>query len=108
MSKQANPAVIGGFVLGALALPDAGSLILGSGKFFPSTLPADMYFEGDLKGLRAGSSVNFQGAPIGTVADIKVVFDPQSATMQIPVIVKFRPDTNFWDRPPREEKKAGD
>lgn len=92
MSRQASPAVIGGFVIGALVLVVAGILVFGSGRFFANTSRAVMYFEGDIKGLRAGAAVDFQGVQIGTVSEIKAVFDPQNAKVQIPVIVELRPD----------------
>jgi hypothetical protein len=34
VSKKANPTIIGGFVLGAIAVVVAGVAIFGSGKFF--------------------------------------------------------------------------
>ncbi|MBI3799233.1 MAG: MCE family protein [Deltaproteobacteria bacterium] len=92
MSRQASPAVIGGFVVGALVLVVAGIVVFGSGRFFANTSRAVMYFEGDIKGLQTGAAVAFQGVPIGTVSEIRAVFDPQNAKVQIPVIVEIRPD----------------
>jgi paraquat-inducible protein B len=89
MSKQASPTIIGGFVVGAVALVVAGVLIFGSGKFFTETVPAVMYFQGDIKGLRIGASLDFQGVQIGAVTDIKTVLDTRDFTTRIPVVVEF-------------------
>ncbi len=89
MSKQASPTIIGGFVVGAVALVVAGVLIFGSGKFFTETVPAVMYFQGDIKGLQIGASLDFQGVQIGAVTDIKTVLDTKDFTTRIPVIVEF-------------------
>lgn len=102
MSRQASPAVIGGFVVGALVLVVVGILVFGSGKFFADIVPVVMYFEGDLKGLRVGASVDFQGVQMGTVLKIKAVFDPQTVQARIPVIVAISRDKLEWvgERPP--------
>jgi len=96
MSRHANPAVIGSFVVGALVLVVTGVLVFGSGKFFADREPAVMYFAGDLKGLRTGASVDFEGVQIGTVADIKAIFDPQEMRAHIPVIVELTRDKVQW------------
>ena len=48
MSKKANPTIIGGFVLGAIAVVVAGVAIFGSGKFFEHRPRAVAFFEGDI------------------------------------------------------------
>lgn len=92
MSKQANPAVIGGFVIGAAALITAGVLVFGSGKLFADTVPAVMYFEGDLKGLREGGRVAFEGVSIGTVTDVGVFIDAKDFSTRLPVVVEINRD----------------
>lgn len=92
MKKQANPAVIGAFVVGAIVLAVTGVLIFGSGRFFSETVPYVMYFTGDIKGLRVGASVDFQGVQIGSVTQIKAVIDRESQRVRIPVVVEFAPD----------------
>ncbi len=92
MSKQANPAVIGGFVIGAAVLITAGVLVFGSGKLFADTVPAVMYFEGDLKGLREGGRVAFEGVGIGTVTDVGVFIDAKDFSTRLPVVVEINRD----------------
>ena len=52
MSKRANPKLIGGFVLGAIALVIIGLLAFGSGQYFAPKGKAVLYFAGSLAGLR--------------------------------------------------------
>jgi len=92
MSKQANKTMIGAFVIGALALVIAGVLTFGSGKFLKKRLPCVMYFEGSVKGLNAGATVDFRGVKVGTVKDIKIRTVPGKATFEIPVFVELEPD----------------
>ena len=70
MSKRSNPAVIGGFVIGAVALAITGVAVFGSGRLFRHTKTYVMYFDGDVNGLNVGAPVKFKGVPIGVVADV--------------------------------------
>jgi paraquat-inducible protein B len=87
--KRANPAVIGGFIVGAVVLVIAGVMILGSGKFFTETFTCVMYFDGAIQGLREGALVYFRGVKVGSVTSIKMQFDRQNLAIRIPVFVKF-------------------
>ena len=87
--RRANPAVIGGFIMGAVVLVIAGVMILGSGKLFTATITCVMYFQGSIQGLHEGAPVNFRGVKIGSVTDIKMQFDPTDLNIRIPVFVEF-------------------
>jgi paraquat-inducible protein B len=87
--KRANPAVIGGFIVGAVVLAIAGVMILGSGKLFTETIKCVMYFEGAIQGLHVGAPVNFRGVKVGSVTNIRMQFDRQNFNIRIPVIVDF-------------------
>jgi paraquat-inducible protein B len=87
--KRANPAVIGGFIVGAVILAIAGVMILGSGKLFTGSMKCVMYFEGAIQGLYVGASVNFRGVKVGSVTSIKMQLDRQHFGIRIPVIVEF-------------------
>jgi paraquat-inducible protein B len=91
MSKQANPRIIGAFVIGALALVVAGVLILGSGRFFKERKNFVMFFQGSVQGLNKGAAVAFKGVRIGSVTDIKVFFDTQQKALLIQVLVEIEP-----------------
>jgi paraquat-inducible protein B len=75
MSKRANPAAVGAFVLGALALAVAGVIFFGGGKLFADTERFVIFFEGSVNGLQVGSQVKLQGVPIGEVTDIRAIVD---------------------------------
>ena len=75
MSKRANPAMVGGFVLGGLALAVAGILFFGGGSFFSQTQRFVVYFDGSVNGLQVGSPVKFAGVEIGSVQRIAVIGD---------------------------------
>jgi paraquat-inducible protein B len=89
MSKKANPTVVGAFVLGAMALALGGMFFFGSGKFFREVDTNVAFFEGSLKGLEIGAPVTFRGVRIGTVKDIRVVYDTDKAELKIPVIFEI-------------------
>src|SRR5262249_2228764 len=87
--KRANPAVIGGFIVGAVVLALVGAMILGSGKLLAETIKCVLYFEGAIQGLYVGAPVNFRGVKVGSVTSIKMQFDRQNFDIRIPVIVEF-------------------
>ena len=106
MSRRASPVVIGSFVVGALVLVVVGILVFGSRRFFADIDRVVMYFAGDLQGLRAGATVDFQGVPIGTVVEIRAVIDPQDVEVRIPVIVALHPDSVEFVKPrPQGEQR---
>jgi paraquat-inducible protein B len=70
MKKRFSPAVIGGFVVGAVALAVIGVAVFGSGRLFRHTMTFVMYFDSDVNGLNVGAPVKFKGVPIGAVKDI--------------------------------------
>jgi paraquat-inducible protein B len=92
MSKPVSKTLIGGFVVGAVALVVAGVLIFGSGRLLKETFKFVMYFEGSVKGLNIGSPVVFRGVEIGTVTDILLRYDPADMSVKIPVIIEIEPD----------------
>ena len=55
MSRRANPKIVGGFVLAAIALLVAGALVFGSFTFFEATRRIVVFFEGSVDGLTQGS-----------------------------------------------------
>ena len=88
MSAKAGKAVIGAFVLGALALAVAGVVLFGSGKFFTPQKKYVMYFDGSVKGLSVGAPVVFRGVKVGSVVDIVLQGDMDAMTFRVPVIVE--------------------
>ncbi len=89
MARKANPALIGAFVLGAMALAVAGLVIFGGGKFFQASQKWVLYFDGSIKGLNIGSPVTFRGVKVGAVTDIVVTVDRKDVTIRTPVFVEI-------------------
>ena len=91
MSRRANPKIVGGFVLAAIALLVAAALVFGSFTFFETTRRFVVFFEGSVDGLTAGSPVLFRGVPLGKVVDVGIRYDPKDSSFEIPVIIEIRP-----------------
>lgn len=89
MSRKANPAIVGSFVLGAVILAVAGVFFFGGGKFFRETETYVAYFDGSLKGLDVGSPVTFRGVRVGTVKGVSVVYDVTKSDLTTPVIFEI-------------------
>lgn len=89
MSKQANPTVIGGFVLGAVVLLIVGVVVFGGGRFFSESKTYVLYFDENIKGLNIGAPVNFKGSRVGTITGIKVLVDEANKSIRIPVYMTF-------------------
>jgi len=73
MSKKSNPTLIGGFVVGAVALLALGVSIFGGQQLFQQTEKLVAYFPGSVKGLRVGSNVLLRGVRVGFVSDISLL-----------------------------------
>lgn len=91
MARQASKTLIGGFVVGAVALAVVAVTILGSGRLFQHRQTFVMFFSGSITGLSVGSPVEFRGVKIGAVRKIAAVFDPKDLSITIPVYVEFDP-----------------
>ncbi len=95
MAKKANPAAIGGFVVGAAALLVVGVLVFGSGKLWKATRPWVSYFPGSVKGLQVGAPVTFRGVKIGQVTSIKAVLNVRDEPLTILTPVYWEYDTDM-------------
>ncbi|WP_455221801.1 MlaD family protein [Kaarinaea lacus] len=93
MSKQANPTLIGAFVLGAIVLAVGAIVIFSSGSLYKDRPLFVMYFDDSVKGLDIGSSVSLLGVQIGTVKEIGIIHDSATGKVKIPVIAEFHPET---------------
>jgi paraquat-inducible protein B len=91
MSKQANPTLIGAFVLGAVALAVITTLLLAGGTWFGERQQHVLYFEGAAQGLQVGAPVVFLGVKVGTVKQIQLGFDEKSHRFLVPVMIEIEP-----------------
>lgn len=93
MSKRANTTVVGAFVIGAIALVMGAVMMFGTGRFFDERVVVVTVFQGSVTGLQVGSPVEFRGVPIGTVTRIKVLYDPEGTSFEIPVYISLDRDS---------------
>src|SRR5215831_13964935 len=89
MNKKMSPAMIGAFVLGALALIVIAILVFGSGRLFRHTRDFVLYFDNSVNGLRVGAPVKFKGVEIGSVKDIRLLLEKGADVSKIPVIIEI-------------------
>ncbi|HZR38087.1 MAG TPA: MlaD family protein [Nevskia sp.] len=89
--KKANPALIGGFVVGALLLAAVAVIAVGGNALFVRQRHAVIYFSGAVTGLSVGAPVNFRGVRVGHVTDIKLQFDSKNLAARIPVYITLDP-----------------
>lgn len=92
MSRKANPAVVGGFVLGAVLLMVAAVFLFGGGRLFRQTDTFVAFFEGSLSGLDVGAPVTFRGVRIGSVTDILSVYNIELDLIYFPVVFELEDD----------------
>ena len=92
MSKQANPTLIGAFVLGAIILGAVTTMLLAGGQWFQERRRHVLYFEGAAQGLQVGAPVVFLGVKVGTVKRIQLGLDAENRRFMVPVIIEVEAD----------------
>lgn len=76
MSKRASPALVGGFVLGAIVIAIAAIAVFGSGRLFKTTRTVVLFYDSNISGLNVGSPIAFRGVKIGQVTQIQSSWEP--------------------------------
>ncbi|MBB3268258.1 paraquat-inducible protein B [Azospirillum sp. OGB3] len=100
MAANANPKVVGGFVVGAIALLVLAVALFGGGNLFVTRPRAGTYFQGSVAGLEVGAPVTYQGVRVGEVKSIRLEVDNATLTPRMPVEFDFIPGAVKWsDRP---------
>jgi paraquat-inducible protein B len=51
-----------------------------------------LYFDESVRGLSVGAPVEFKGIKIGAVTEIRLEYEPKSATFRIPVVIEIEPE----------------
>jgi paraquat-inducible protein B len=92
----ARPAVVGGFVLGALLLGVVATLVFGGTRWFSHREQVMAVFTDSLSGLGAGSPVTFRGVTIGRVEAIRVRVNAPTIAPVIQVYLALEPDKISW------------
>lgn len=91
MSRKADPALIGAFVLGAIALAVTTILLVTGDDWFRKHSQHMLYFEGAAHGLQVGAPVVFLGVKVGTVKKIEIGLDESSRKFVVPVAIEVEP-----------------
>ena len=58
---------------------------------YTQKVPYVVYFDGSVRGLRAGAPVEFRGMRVGSVTDVRLEIDPEQDTVRIPVTLGIEP-----------------
>jgi len=89
MSRRANPAAIGVFVLGAIALAMVGIAMFGSGLLARPKATFILYFPESVNGLDVGAAVKFKGVQLGRVTQIMLGYDQKPGTSDVAVLIEI-------------------
>jgi paraquat-inducible protein B len=89
VSKKANPAAVGSFLVVGLVLGLAGVLLFSTGGLFHRRAKYILYFNGSLKGLDPGAPVKFRGVTVGKVEEVLVHHNQASNDFAMPVIISI-------------------
>jgi paraquat-inducible protein B len=98
MSKHANPAVIGAFVIGAVALLALFVMLFGGAELLRPKHHYVTYFQTSVKGLRVGSNVVSSGVRIGFVSDIRLLTEIDTFETLVEVTMQVNPDAYAFSR----------
>jgi len=92
MSKQASPTLIGGFVVGAVAILAVGVAVFGGSELLANRYNYVAYFEEQTTGLRVGSNVVLNGVRIGYVSEIALLIDESEFETMTRVTLEILPE----------------
>ena len=90
MSIRANPAVIGAFVVGAVALLVVALLVWGGTGLFRTKLDYVLFFDAAVTGLNKGAPVLARGVKIGEVTDVQLRWGTHGV---VAVYITLEPET---------------
>ena len=94
---SARPTIVGGFILGALALGVAAILLFGGMRFFATTTRAVVFFDESVAGLSVGAPVTFHGVQVGSVQSIAIRFSADTMTARVPVFLELDASRITWE-----------
>ena len=87
MSKQANPRLIGAFVVASVVLIVVIVALIGSFRAFKSHQTFVIYFPNSVNNLNVGAKVKWKGVPVGQVSDIRIHWNQDVLSAEVPVFV---------------------
>lgn len=91
--KEANPKLIGVFVVGGMALLVVALVLFSSQDFFTPKRKFVAYFQQSVSGLNIGAAVRFRGIPVGKVIHIDGIYNPETGNMIPRLILEIHPET---------------
>jgi len=100
---KVKPAVLGGFILGAVALGVGAILLFGGQRLFSTSTRLVTFFDESVAGLRLGSPVTFHGVPIGQVEKVGLMLSSTAPAARIPVVLEVRLREINWEGRALEE-----
>jgi paraquat-inducible protein B len=93
---RSKPVVVGGFILGALALGVIAIIALGGMHLFAHKLRVVVVFSNSIAGLEVGAPVTFRGVRIGRVEGMRLHIDIHHQTSWLPVYLDLDLDRIAW------------
>lgn len=92
MGKQTDPAKIGLFIVGAIALLITMILVFSKAEFLKDKQTFVTYFSGSINGLNIGAPIKMKGVPIGRVTNIVAQYNAEASTFLTPVYFEIDMD----------------
>ena len=92
MSKQANPTIIGAFVVGAIVLIATAFELFGGSQILAEKYRYVAMFDEPTNGLRVGANVLLNGVRVGYVSDIDLIIDDVNYETDTQVVLELLPD----------------
>ena len=92
MSKQANPTVIGAFVVGGVVLIAIAFALFGGSQMFAEKNRYVALFDEPTNGLRVGANVLLNGVRVGYVSDIDLIIDEVNFDTDTLVVLELLPE----------------
>jgi paraquat-inducible protein B len=92
MSKQANPTVIGAFVVGGVVLVATAFALFGGSTLFAEKNRYVAVFDEPTNGLRVGANVLLNGVRVGYVSDIDLIIDDVDFETDTQVVLELHPE----------------
>ncbi len=91
--KEANPKLIGVFVVGGMVLLVVALVLFSSQDLFSPKRHFVAYFQQSVSGLNIGAAVRFRGIPVGKVIHIDGIYNPKTGNMIPRLILEIHPET---------------
>ncbi len=89
MKTKVSPALLGGFVLGAIVLAFVALLSFGGMHFFSKPQRFIVFFDESIHGLDLGSPVKLRGVRVGRVVDFQIRYDSAGHGSEVAVVCEL-------------------